>query len=128
MNILITGGAGYLGSVLVGEILNQPWLVQDEDLPNIRVLDSLMYKQDGMIPYCSERYPNFEFVLGDVRDESLEQHVEWADVVIPLAAIVGFPACEKDKTLATDVNYNQVVRIAQHYKAKKIVYPNTNSG
>jgi len=73
---------------------------------------------------------DFEFVHGDVRDHNkLLPYIKEADVIIPLAAIVGFPACEKDKRLATEVNYEQIKFILDNTTSnQKIIYPNTNSG
>lgn len=88
-----------------------------------------MYKQDSLISYCSNK--NFNFVHGDVRDELLlGKLVERAEVVLPLAAIVGFPACERDKTLAKEVNYRHVLFIARNAwrSGQRIIFPNTNSG
>ena len=121
MKVLITGGAGYLGSVLTSRLLHAGH--------HVTVLDNLMYKQDSLVPYCHN--PKFEFFHGDVRDHVLLRNLaEDADVIFPLAAIVGFPACERDKALATDVNYEQVNFITRYAckKGQRIIYPNTNSG
>ena len=123
MNILITGGAGYLGSVLIERLFNNGGVTK------LTVYDNLMYNQTSLIHYSWRK--NFEFVYGDVRDqEKLSKYVDEADVIIPLAAIVGFPACDRDKDLATAVNYTQVKFICDRIKDtnKKIIYPNTNSG
>ena len=120
MNILITGGAGYLGSVIT------PLLVDKGH--NVTVYDNLMYNQLTLSDLCYK--PNFKFVYGDVRDYAkLNKHIQKADVIVPLAAIVGFPACEKDKQLATSVNYYQIQDIVKNTsKEQTIVFPNTNSG
>jgi nucleoside-diphosphate-sugar epimerase len=123
MNILITGGAGYLGSVLIERLFNNGGVTK------LIVYDNLMYNQTSLIHYSWRK--NFEFVYGDVRDqEKLSKYVAEADVIIPLAAIVGFPACDRDKDLATAVNYTHVKFICDRIKNtnKKIIYPNTNSG
>jgi nucleoside-diphosphate-sugar epimerase len=146
MNILITGGAGYIGSAMVDELLTGgAWkvfnrqqmcsFVPDPDIEydppnvNVTVIDNLMYKQDGLIPFC-RHHDRFTFINGDVRDqELLDKWCDWADVIIPLAALVGFPACERDKLYATQVNEQQIVNIATKYgKKKKVLYPNSNSG
>jgi nucleoside-diphosphate-sugar epimerase len=123
MNVLITGGAGYLGSVLIERLFNNGGITK------LTVYDNLMYNQTSLIHYSWRK--NFEFIYGDVRDqEKLSKYVDEADVIIPLAAIVGFPACDRDKDLATAVNYTQVKFICDRIKNtnKKIIYPNTNSG
>ena len=119
--ILITGGAGYLGSVIT-ELLLQDWR-------EITILDNMMYNQTSLINFS--HYDNFKFINGDVRDkELLKELVLQNDVIIPLAAIVGFPACERDKELATQINYEHVKFVCDIAKEnnKKVVYPNTNSG
>lgn len=119
MKVLITGGAGYLGSVIVGKILN----AGDE----VVVLDKLLFNQTSLLQYTSN--PNFKFIYGDVRNESLlEKLCKEADAIIPLAAIVGFPACAADPQLAKEINFKQIVNIVRFGKGKKILYPNTNSG
>ena len=119
--VLITGGAGYLGSVIT-ELLLQDWR-------EITILDNMMYNQTSLINFS--HYDNFKFINGDVRDrELLKELVITHDVIIPLAAIVGFPACERDKELATQINYEHVKFVCELAKEnnKKVVYPNTNSG
>jgi nucleoside-diphosphate-sugar epimerase len=121
MKILITGGAGYLGSVITGVMLNEGY--------DVVVLDKLLFNQTSLLHYTSN--PKFRFVFGDVRNESLlEKLCIECDVIIPLAAIVGFPACKADPQLAKEINFNQIVNIVKftNGKNKKILYPNTNSG
>ena len=121
MKILITGGAGYLGSVITEKLLSKGY--------EVTVLDNLMYNQTSSIIFSHN--PNFEFIYGDVRDsELLENLVFDFDVIIPLAAIVGFPACDRDKDLATKVNYEHVRYICELVEGTKVrvIYPNTNSG
>lgn len=131
-NILITGGAGYLGSTLV-DILMRGSREIATSLPylaftKLTVYDNLMYRQTPFLNYCNE--DRFCFVKGDVRnEEGLAEVVKDADIIIPLAAIVGFPACERDRKSAYDINVGHIKTILKHKKAKaKIVYPNTNSG
>lgn len=121
MKILITGGSGYLGSVMTDLFLKLDY--------EVTVLDNLMYNQTSSIVYS--HYKTFKFVYGDVRDkELLKELVLQNDIIIPLAAIVGFPACERDKELATQINYEHVKFICDISKEydKRVVYPNTNSG
>jgi nucleoside-diphosphate-sugar epimerase len=121
MKVLITGGAGYLGSVLTERLLNSGY--------SVTILDNLMYNQTSLIHYSHNK--NFDFIYGDVRNHKLlEELVPSFDVIIPLAAIVGFPACDRDKDLATAVNYDHVRKICEIVKDTtiRVVYPNTNSG
>jgi len=119
MKILVTGGAGYLGSVLVEKLLVAGY--------GVIVLDKLLFNQTSLLQYTSN--PNFRFIYGDVRNEILlEKLCKEADAIIPLAAIVGFPACAADPKLAKEINFNQIVNIVKFGKGKKILYPNTNSG
>jgi nucleoside-diphosphate-sugar epimerase len=120
MNILITGGAGYLGSILTPHLLSLGH--------KVTVLDSLMYGQAPLLDSCSN--PNFDFVCGDTRDQSLLRSLlSKADCVIPLAAIVGAPACKKDAVGATTVNRDAVMLISRlRAKSQLVLFPTTNSG
>jgi nucleoside-diphosphate-sugar epimerase len=121
MKILITGGAGFLGSVITEKLLNSNH--------QVTILDNMMYNQTSSIVYAHNKL--FNFVYGDVRDtELLKKLVLENDLIIPLAAIVGFPACERDKELATAINYEHVRVVCEVAKEtnKRVVYPNTNSG
>jgi nucleoside-diphosphate-sugar epimerase len=117
--VLITGGAGYLGSVLTEVLLGKGYYVT--------VLDNLIYKQTSVAPFAY--HPNFDFVLGDVTNEILlKSLVEKHDVIIPLAAIVGMPACKAQPELTVKVNYEQVKNITKWItKDQKVIIPNTNS-
>ena len=119
MKILITGGAGYLGSVITRNLLKNHEVI---------VYDNLMYNQTSLVDLSNN--PNFTFHYGDVRQWSkLKYIVEQVDVVIPLAALVGFPLCEKDKDLATSINTTQIQNIVDVLSNDQmILYPNTNSG
>jgi nucleoside-diphosphate-sugar epimerase len=117
--VLITGGAGYLGSVIVSKLLNVGY--------EVIVLDKLLFNQTSLLQYTSNA--NFKFIYGDVRNEELlEKLCNEVDIIIPLAAIVGFPACASDPQLAKEINFNQIFNIVKFAKDKKILYPNTNSG
>lgn len=119
MNILITGGAGYIGSELVSHFIKEN---------KVTVLDNLMYSKDSLLRYTQEK--NFNFIKGDVRDTSLlEKCVKNADVIIPLAALVGFPLCDKDPRAAQEINHDANTWIAKNKsKDQLVIYPCTNSG
>ena len=119
MKVLITGGAGYLGSNLTRHLLEAGYTVT--------VLDNLMYDQVTLLHLFGN--PKFQFELGDVRDKKLLQElVELNDVIIPLAAIVGMPACKANPELTVAVNYQQVADIVEVLRDdQKLILPNTNS-
>ncbi|HSF59237.1 MAG TPA: NAD(P)-dependent oxidoreductase [Candidatus Binatia bacterium] len=119
-HVLVTGGAGYLGSVLCERLLSGGW--------RVTTVDNLMYQQRSLFHLCGN--PNFDFVFGDVRDKDLMGPlVKAADVLIPLAAVVGAPACSRDPGLARSVNL-EAVRLLNGLRSadQLIVYPTTNSG
>ncbi len=117
--VLITGGAGYLGSVLTEVLLSKGY--------KVTVLDSLVYKQLSLTQFCHNH--NFNLVVGDVRDKQLlSDLVKTHDIIIPLAAIVGMPACKKDPDLTIAVNYSQIDNIVHCIlPSQKLLVPNTNS-
>jgi nucleoside-diphosphate-sugar epimerase len=119
MKVLITGGAGYLGSNLTRHLLEAGYTVT--------VLDNLMYDQVTLLHLFGN--PKFQFELGDVRDKKLLQElVGLNDVIIPLAAIVGMPACKANPDLTIAVNYQQVADIVEVLRDdQKLILPNTNS-
>ena len=119
MNILVTGGAGYIGSVLVPNLLSQGHAVT--------VIDNFMYKQTSLA--SSIRDVKLSLVFGDVRDESLmEEHLSKADVIIPLAAVVGAPACDNDPIAAQSINKNSILWLLKHLSSQqRILMPTTNS-
>ena len=120
MNILITGGAGYLGSIMVPFFLGEGH--------NVTVLDSFIFSQSSLLECCSSK--NFNIVKGDARDESILQPLlKNADVIIPLAAIVGAPMCNQDKTAAVSTNKEAIQLLAKiASRNQRIIIPITNSG
>jgi len=120
VRVLVTGGAGYLGSVLCEHLLRAGH--------QVTALDNLCYGQQPLFQLCAE--PRFDFVRGDARDERLlETLVKQADVLIPLAAVVGAPACDRDPWTAESVNLG-AVRLLNRLRSPRqlVIYPNTNSG
>jgi nucleoside-diphosphate-sugar epimerase len=118
--VLVTGGAGYLGSILVPALLQKGY--------SVTVLDSLLFGQYSLLECCANK--NFDFIKGDVCDETLvKKLVSTFDIVIPLAAIVGAPACKMNPTLTRLVNYeSQMMLMKQLSPSHKVVFPTTNSG
>ena len=116
---LITGGAGYLGSTLTEVLLDKGY--------HVDVLDNLIYEQTSLLHLCSDK--TFRFINRDVTDfKFLKRIVHLYDVIIPLAAIVGAPACDKNKELATKVNFEQIKCIVDNLTdEQKLIMPNTNS-
>ena len=117
--ILITGGAGYIGSVLAELLLNKGY--------NVTVYDNLMYKQTSLLHLCNET--RFNFIKGDVTNKKqLLPQIINNDIIIPLAAIVGAPACDANEELATAINYTQIEFIVDNLrKDQQLIMPNTNS-
>lgn len=119
-NVLITGGAGYLGSVLTEHLLNKGY--------RVTVIDNLLYGEQNLFHFCANS--DFDFVCGDARDEAeVRKLVSAADVIIPLAAIVGAPACDRDPLMATSVNLDAIRMINRlRSPSQLVIYPTTNSG
>lgn len=119
-HILVTGGAGYLGSIMVEHLLDADY--------RVTVVDTLMYGQHSLFGLCSN--PNLDFIWGDARDENLMLNlVKRADVIIPLAALVGAPACERDPWLSQSVGMDAVFLVDRlRSPSQLLVYPTTNSG
>ncbi len=118
-NILVTGGAGYIGSTLVPDLLSKKH--------KVTVVDNFMYDQTSLATSIRDR--NFEIIFGDVRDESLmKKLVSKADIIIPLAAIVGAPACDKDPVTAQSINKDSILwLLKQVSKSQQVIMPTTNS-
>lgn len=119
MKVLITGGAGYLGSTLAEHLLNNNY--------EVTVLDNLMYNQLSLLHLFKR--DGFKFELGDVRNKELLQRlVSEHNIIIPLAAIVGMPACKANPELTVAVNYQQVADVLEILRNdQKLILPNTNS-
>lgn len=118
-NILVTGGAGYLGSILVPELLAAGNAVT--------VLDSFLYRQNSLAHVCAD--PNFSVVRGDVRiEDTVRPLLARADIVIPLAALVGAPICDRDPVGATTTNHDAVLMMLRSLSRDQVVLmPTTNS-
>ncbi len=120
MKIAITGGAGYIGSVLVPELLKLGH--------EVSVLDNFYFGQTALLDCCADK--NFNIIRGDARDRDIvADFIDGADFIIPLAALVGFPLCDYDKVSAKSTNLDAVLMLLELRKPwQKIIYPCTNSG
>lgn len=118
-NILVTGGAGYLGSTMVPEFLNAGH--------KVTVLDNFMFGQNSLAHVC--HHPNFSVVRGDIRVEAtMRSLMKNADIIIPLAALVGAPLCSKDPVGATTTNHDAIMLMLKLLSWDQIVLmPTTNS-
>ncbi len=118
--VLVTGGAGYIGSILVPTLLHSGF--------DVTVIDNFMYNQTPLLDCCHLKH--LDIVKGDTRDEKLlKEYIPKADIIIPLACIVGAPACDKDPLKAKSVNLDAIIKILKiRSPSQWIIYPNTNSG
>lgn len=118
--VLITGGAGYIGSVLTPLLLREGFAVH--------VLDNFMLTPNSLADCCAD--PNFTVTRADARDKAvMTKALKDADVIIPLAALVGAPMCNMDQTAAKTTNFDAIKLILSlRSAAQRIVLPNTNSG
>lgn len=120
LKIAVTGGAGYLGSVLVPELLRRGC--------SVKVLDNFMYRQSPLLDCCSSG--RFEVIRGDARDESvLKEVIRGADFILPLAALVGAPLCKRDRIGTVTTNRDAIELLAKTAaRSQAIIMPTTNSG
>lgn len=118
-NILVTGGAGYIGSILVPELLAEGH--------KVTVLDNFMYKQTSLNGVCY--HPNFNVVKGDIRvEKTVAPLLAKADVIIPLAALVGAPLCNLDPIGARTINHDAIATMLKLLSKEQIILmPTTNS-
>ena len=118
-NILVTGGAGYLGSTMVPDLLAAGH--------KVTVLDNFMFKQTSLNHCCY--HPNFSVVKGDIRQkDTMSKLMKEADVIIPLAALVGAPLCSLDPIGATTINHDAIELMLKLLSKDQIVLmPTTNS-
>jgi len=120
MKILVTGGAGYIGSVLVPTLLGKGH--------EVIVVDNFMYNQQVLLDCCNNK--NLTVIRGDVRDKSLiSKCMQNVDAVFPLACLTGAPLCSKDPIGAQTTNFDAIKMILDMRKPnQKIIFPTTNSG
>ena len=118
-NVLVTGGAGYIGAILVQDLLLEGHKVS--------VLDNFMYRQNSLSHLISNE--NLEVIVGDIRDHDLVKDLlRQKDTVIPLAAIVGAPACNRDSFAAESINLKAAIELIKNCDSNQlIIMPTTNS-
>ena len=120
MKILVTGGAGYIGSVLVPQLLKSGHTVT--------VIDNFMYQQQSLLDCCYD--PKLMLVRGDARDETLiRSHLKGVDVILPLACLTGAPITDQYPREATATNLEAIEMLLKlRSSEQKIIFPTTNSG
>jgi len=120
MKILVTGGAGYIGSILVPIFLQKGY--------EVTVLDNFLYQQTSLLDCCA--YRTLSIVRGDVRDERiLKDLVPKADAILPLACLTGAPLCAREPSAAKAINFDAIKSITDlKSKQQMLVFPCTNSG
>ena len=120
MRILVTGGAGYIGSILVPALLAEGH--------EVTVVDNFLYNQTSLLDCC--HYQTLSIIRGDARDRALITGcLKQVDVIIPLACLTGAPLCDRDPLEAKSVNLDAVkVLIDLRRPGQRIIFPTTNSG
>jgi nucleoside-diphosphate-sugar epimerase len=120
MNILVTGGAGYLGSILVPTLLKEGH--------RVTVIDNFMYHQTSLLDCCYDT--NLKIIRGDARDEAiLSNEIKEADAIFPLACLTGAPLCDQEPQAAEETIVDAIrMIIGLRSKNQIIIYPTTNSG
>ena len=120
MKILVTGGAGYIGSILTPYLLNKG--------QEVSVYDNFLHNQSSLLECCSDK--KFSVIKGDICDyDHINKILPSYDLIIMLAALVGAPACKKNPKLTNLVNYEAHLNLINNIsKNQKIIFPNTNSG
>jgi len=120
MKILVTGGAGYLGSILVPELLSEEY--------EVVVVDNFLYNQISLLDRCSDK--NLTIIRGDARDKALiSELLKKVDVIFPLACLTGAPACLKDPVASQTTNLDAINMLLKlRSKNQPIIFPTTNSG
>lgn len=120
MNVLVTGGAGYIGSVLVPDLLKAGH--------SVTVIDNFMYSQTSLLDCCHRK--ELQIINGDARDKDLiSKHLKKVDIIIPLACLVGAPLCDKNPVEARSINFEAIKLLLElRKKEQRIIFPTTNSG
>ena len=120
MKILVTGGAGYIGSILVPELLKRNY--------EVTVIDNFLFGQQSLLECCNNK--NLKILRDDVRNQNLLQdEISKSDCIIPLAGLTGAPLCSKDPVGAQQINFDQIKFIADRKsKDQMLIFPCTNSG
>ena len=120
MHVLVTGGAGYIGSILVPRLLAAGH--------EVTVLDSFLYGQTSLLDCCFEK--KLRIVRGDVRDEKLlSELASRADAILPLACLTGAPLCAREPHAARAINFEAIRFLADGLSPRQmLVFPSTNSG
>ena len=119
MKIVVTGASGYIGNILVKELLIKGY--------KVTAIDNFRY--DNRQIYQLADYENLKLLEGDVRDKYIQKAILEHDIIIPLAAIVGAPLCDRYPEDANSINFVSINKISKNKSSDQIIiYPTTNSG